>query len=157
MINDTLFSIVAYRPNKDRIISLLDNDELSSVDFSLFFAEDQRYQSRYTYTIASRTNWYESVDKIRPGLLRNLKFPPGLQLTNLCNILGWNRELKRGDLSFPAYVLFSDFLNLISVSLYSRMTSYYSVGFYLDFIFKMSTDYLDLVWRWIITNSPTCQ
>ena len=52
MINDTLFSIVAYRPNKDRIISLLDNDELSSV-VSLFFVEDQRYQSRYIYTIAS--------------------------------------------------------------------------------------------------------
>ena len=91
MINDTLFSIVAYRPNKDRIISLLDNDELSSVDFSLFFAEDQRYQSRYTYTIASRTNWYESVDKIRPGLLRNLKYAHlAFNSTNLCIIHGWN-------------------------------------------------------------------
>ena len=164
MINDTLFSIVAYRPNKDRIISLLDNDELSSVDFSLFFAEDQRYQSRYTYTTASRTNWYESVDKIRPGLLRNLQIrSPGLQLDKSMQY-SWMepRELKRGDLSvlskhYRAFLRFLESNKRFLVVFEDDIILYSGWLSYLDFIFKnVHFDYLDLAGGdGIITNSPT--
>ena len=101
MNNDTSISFIGFQPNKERLSTLLLDSELSTLDFSIFFAEDHKYESSYFFSSSLQQSWRNSVSKIREGLLRNLELrSQGLNLDRSLNYPWMDpRPLKKGDLS----------------------------------------------------------